>query len=325
MDYGEVLTRAWQIVWKYKVLWLFGILAGCGQAGGNSFGSGSNSGFRQNGNFNLPGSQGQYLNQVQRFFENMPVWVWIVLAAVLLVLFVIVVILNTIGRIGLVQGAVQADEGAASLSFGPLFNTSFRYFWRVFLLNLVVGLAFVVVFAILAAVIIAGVIAGVATLGVALLCLVPLACILVPALILLTWLVNLVVEQSVIAIVAEDQGITAGLRRGWEVVTHHIGPFIVMALILFVGGAVIGLIAAIPMALIVIPPVLGALSGARNATLIGFGIAAVLFILYLPVLLVITGVLRAYITTSWTLTFRRLTRPPEILPVEVPPPAPVAV
>ena len=29
MDIGSVLTRAWNITWKYKVLWLLGILAGC--------------------------------------------------------------------------------------------------------------------------------------------------------------------------------------------------------------------------------------------------------------------------------------------------------
>jgi len=27
MDYGNVLSRAWQIIWKHKVLWIFGILA----------------------------------------------------------------------------------------------------------------------------------------------------------------------------------------------------------------------------------------------------------------------------------------------------------
>ncbi len=30
MDFGNILTRAWQISWKHKALWLFGILAACG-------------------------------------------------------------------------------------------------------------------------------------------------------------------------------------------------------------------------------------------------------------------------------------------------------
>ena len=33
-NFGEVLTRAWQITWKYKVLWIFGILAGCSEGSG---------------------------------------------------------------------------------------------------------------------------------------------------------------------------------------------------------------------------------------------------------------------------------------------------
>jgi hypothetical protein len=36
MDYGEVLTRAWQIIWKHKVLWIFGIFAGCSGQGGST-------------------------------------------------------------------------------------------------------------------------------------------------------------------------------------------------------------------------------------------------------------------------------------------------
>ncbi len=46
-NFGEVLTRAWQIIWKNKILWIFGILASCarGNAGGAG-GGGGNSGYR---------------------------------------------------------------------------------------------------------------------------------------------------------------------------------------------------------------------------------------------------------------------------------------
>ena len=36
MEIGEVLSRAWQIIWKHKVLWIFGILASCSSS---NFGS----------------------------------------------------------------------------------------------------------------------------------------------------------------------------------------------------------------------------------------------------------------------------------------------
>ena len=43
IDYGEVLSKAWKIVWKNKILWIFGILASFGQgSGGGSGGGGSN-------------------------------------------------------------------------------------------------------------------------------------------------------------------------------------------------------------------------------------------------------------------------------------------
>jgi hypothetical protein len=318
MDYGEVLTRAWRIVWKYKVLWLFGILAGCGSAAGNTGGSG-NRNVRPQFNFGNPGAANQYLDQIQRFFANIPIWVWVLLALAFLALIVFFAILGTLGRTGLVLGAVQGDEDAPGLSFGPLFSRSLKYFWRVFLLNLLVGLIF---FILIAGLIVVVALIGVLTAGVALICLVPLLCILIPVLIVVGWLVGVVVEQSIIAMVSEERGIFDGLARGWDVVRAHIGTYILMALILYIGGGILSFLVAIPMALIVIPPVIGALSGTQTATLIGVGIAVILFIIYLPILLVLTGIIRAYITTAWTLTFRRLTHPMSPIPgVEVIPPS----
>lgn len=40
MDYGEVLSKAWKIIWKHKILWLFGILASCGALNTMSSGGG---------------------------------------------------------------------------------------------------------------------------------------------------------------------------------------------------------------------------------------------------------------------------------------------
>jgi hypothetical protein len=43
-DIGKILSRAWQILWKYKVLWIFGLLlALSGAAGGSGGGSGNSS------------------------------------------------------------------------------------------------------------------------------------------------------------------------------------------------------------------------------------------------------------------------------------------
>lgn len=34
MNYGEILSKTWKVIWKHKILWLFGVLAGCSASGG---------------------------------------------------------------------------------------------------------------------------------------------------------------------------------------------------------------------------------------------------------------------------------------------------
>jgi hypothetical protein len=312
MDYGEVLSKAWKIIWKHKILWIFGILASCGRSGG---GGGGNAGsrFQQNQPNGNPFNSYPF-NRAQEMLAQVPVWVWILLALVVLILLVVFVVLNTIGRIGLVRGVVQADEGAASLSFGDLFSGSFRYFWRVFFLNLVISLAILVVFVLIGALF---VLIGVATLGVGLLCLVPLIC----PLVLVLWALGVIIEQSNIALVSEDLGIFSALQRGWEIVIRNFGPYILMAIILGIGSAVIGFVVAIPLIAIAIPVMVAAMAGGSRALGSGIFVSVLLFLVYLPVLIVLSGILQTYVFSAWTLTFRRLTgHGPQLAPLA--PPAP---
>ena len=299
MDIGNVLSRAWQIIWKHKVLWVFGILAGCSGGGGGA------------NNFRSSYQESESSQRFQPFvdqFQNIPQWMValfvIILIVVVLLLVVVSIFLGTIGRVGLVRGTQQAEGGAASLSFGELFSGSMPYFWRVFGLNLLVGLAIAVIGVLFAILAIAG---TVVTLGLGALCLIPLICILVPV----VWFVSVIVEQASIAIVVENLGVMDGLRRGWELVRANLGTMIVMALILLLGVNVIGgLIIGLPVVLIVVPAVLGGAIGGERAFGGGLIFALVCFVAYLPVLLVLSGILRGYIETAWTLTFLRLTAKP---------------
>lgn len=302
MNYGEVLSKAWQIIWKHKVLWLFGILASCSNANGGS------------GNFNyslrrgeLPPQMQSYLDQIERIPEGQIALIASIALVVILVLVVLAVFLSTIGRIGVIRGAQEADKGEARLMFGQLFRESLPYFWRVFLLNLLIGLAIAVIafiFAVLA------IIGAVLTLGIALVCLIPLICLFVP----LFWLVSVVIEQANIAIVVENLGVMDGLRRGWTVFKDNLGTMIVMGLILYLGvGLIGGLIIALPVLLIIVPAVSGAIIGTERAIGGGLLIAGLCFVAYLPVLLVLNGMLTSYIESAWTLTFMRLTSAPKAL------------
>src|SRR5678815_291560 len=109
-NFGEVLTRAWQIIWKHKVLWIFGVLASCSQSG-SRFNSGNNSGGGGTGGTgptNLP-------PQLERFFEaiSQNIGAFIAIAVAIVCIFWIVsIFLGTIGRIGLIRGTWQVEGGA---------------------------------------------------------------------------------------------------------------------------------------------------------------------------------------------------------------------
>jgi hypothetical protein len=298
-NFGEVLSRAWQIIWKYKVLWIFGIFAGCSRGGnGGNIGGG-----------NGPGGQPP-IPDIERNVEQISQWIdthlfiIAVLFILLLVLIVIGIFLGTIGRIGLIKGTYKAEQGVESMSFGELFSESMPYFWRVFGLSFLVGLLALVV--VLGFVFLA-VLFGVATMGIGMLCILPLICLLIPAF----WAVGVVIEQANVAMVLDDLGIGDGVRRGWEVIRANIGTMILMALILFVGSLVAGFIIALPM-MIAVLPFMSAATG-TNASPIWIGVLCLAA--YLPFLIVLNGIITAYVQTAWALTYMRVTRPPTNAPV----------
>jgi hypothetical protein len=290
-DFGKVLSRSWQIVWKHKALWIFGILASCARAngGGNSGGSGD-SGY-QTGQIDQTMEQfGQFLN------ENL--WIIILVVLFIFLLFFIFYAIGMMGRIGLIKGTFKVENGAEALSFGELWSESMPYFWRIFGLNFLIGLAVLVL-------IVPFVLFGVLTAGVGLLCLIPLLCILVP----LSWVLLVIVEQAQAGIVLEDLGMLDGFRRGWEIVKSNPGPIIVMALILGIGGAIVGVIVSLPVIIAVLPIVIGYSVGASQESTTPIIIAAACCLLYFPVLLFLNGILTAYIQSAWTLTFMQLRKP----------------
>ena len=130
MDFGEVLSKAWKIIWKFKVLWIFGILASFAQGGGGgSGGGGGNNGasFNNGSNgFNPPDfRQGDYnflppewqlgFENFANTVSNVPWYVWVMIVIGLLFLGLVFWLLSMVGKIGLVKGTKLADEGEEKL------------------------------------------------------------------------------------------------------------------------------------------------------------------------------------------------------------------
>ena len=324
MDFGEILGKAGKIIWKNKVLWIFGILAGCGASGGSG-GGGGNSGYRMNGssssNFNnpfgnmFPRAQ-EFGWQVQNFFDNLQggTLALIIVGLVLFSLLIsaLVLVLSSIGKAGLIHGTVLADQSgelAEKLNFKQVWSGSKPYIWRIVLLTLLLAVAAIVLTLIL---VLPVVLVSVLTLGIGLLCILPLICIMIPVF----WMVGVIIEQATVAIVVEDLGVFDSIKRAWQVVVQqNLGGYIVLALILGIGGAIVGFLIGLPLLLILVPVAI-ALFVSNQAVMTGGLIAGiVLFVIYIPIAILLSGILQAYLGSAWTLAFRQATRrPPE--PVE---------
>ena len=305
IDLGKILTRAWQIIWNYKVLWVFGVFAGFA-SGGN--GGGNNNSSSNNGDpSQFTGDAERLGEQAVEFFQQ---YMLIIIAICLVVVLLSFAFydLGMMGRIGILRGVFQVEKGASSLMFAELWSESMPYFWRFFGLNFLIGLAFLII-------LLPIIVFGIATAGVGLLCLVPLVCLLVPV----GWAVNVILEQAQAAIVAEGLTMLEAFKRGWEIAKSDIGGMIVLSLVLGIGGGIIGFVIALPIIVAVIPGVIGMVGYQQGDTIpVTVWVTVACCALYMPVLIFLNGVLTAYLKTSWALSYLQLTKPvtpPENLPI----------
>jgi len=317
IDLGEVLTKAWKITWKFKVLWIFGILAGCGAGNRGNFNSNFGNGGGSGGNGNIPEPFRQFENmqpeEAIRSFISQYLVIIVVVILLLCALSFLMYFLGIMGKTGLIKGASKADAGAETLTFGELWTESLPYFWRMFGLSLLIGLPFFIIAMLLVVVLLISVFgftANGASTGGALATLLAAVGIFVPAMCCLSiasMIVGMIVEQAQNAIILEDKGVLESLSRGWDVFKRNFLTVILIAIILAVIGAIVGFIVAIPL-LLALAPALGSIFLAgSNTAFIPLAIAGICVLVYLPVLLIAGGIQQSYIQSAWTLTYLRLT------------------
>ncbi len=314
MDYGKILSRAWQLIWKYKILWLFGILASCGSNANTGSSGADGSGFNYRFDANrppdtLPPEMYHFFRNFSEFFERMSyqwgMWVGILILVVLVLAFVTFV-MRVYGQVGLVRGALNADTNQPErLSFSEVAAEVKPFFWRLFGFQLLIFFVSFVLVGLIVLVVIAG---TAMTLGIGLLCFLPLICILVPV----GWAVSIVIKQAVIAMLVDDLTIGDSLARGWEVVRNRAVDYLVMGLILYIGGWIISIVISLPQLLALAPLFSAILQGAWTDDwqniLKGIWISVVCLVAYWPVLLVLRGILNTFTESAWVLTYLEASR-----------------
>ncbi|MCC7360790.1 MAG: hypothetical protein IT317_15010 [Anaerolineales bacterium] len=285
LDFGGVLRRAWQLTWNYKLLWLFGVFSAAlaGSGGG-----------RPGGNFQFDFNNPRQIMPSQlRSLDETTVWLILLgVAALIILLGIVLFILAIYSRGALIGGVLTADQ-QSRVSFGEASAFGRKYFWTVLGIGLVVwvvGLAL-------------GLMSIISFLTV---CLAPLACIGFIVIALL----GVYARLAQITAINDAVGLSEALPRAWRFITTNLGSVFLMGLILVILQAVISFVAALPFIALALPAILVVIGYANDAPIagnVGLAVAGLCVVAYLPILIVLSGIVETWVMAAWTLTYKQLT------------------
>ena len=328
MQYSALLSRAWNIIWRNKIIWVFGFLAALGSGGG-----GANFNYRGNGrNFNIPlpgqPGAGNLPPGVERFLtrlltdQTLLITIAVAIVCIGVLIGLVLALVSALGHGGMVEMVREADETERT-RFGAGWNTGLRRIFPVFLIRFLLGLppaifilAGLVPF--LAALIplitqsgsrgAGGLFAGgimAALFG----CFVPACCISV----LLTIPLGVLETLSIRALVLEDRGIWGGIRRGWAILTGNLGEVAVVWLIFLLIGIGIGIVIGLPVAAVAVVAIVPLALMTAAAPI--FAIPLILVIILIALLsAALRSIVEAYTSAVWTLAYRQwIARPAPIV------------
>ncbi|MFN2212199.1 MAG: hypothetical protein ACK2UE_03925 [Anaerolineales bacterium] len=308
MDFGKVLSRAWEITWRWKALWVLGFLAALGQGTGGGSGP----------QFNYTFSEGDFERFTYRLDESFVELFAGITALVigLLCLAVVVVIIlwiiSVIARGGLIAG-VQQVEAEGSTSFGKAWAAGARKFWTLFGLGILTALPTILLVIFGVTIITLGIMAGVGMLdnyeaagittiiSVTIFCGTCFCCGLF-ALVIVLEQIRIYAERAAIL---DDLGWIDAFKRGWQVLVENIGATLILWLIFFALGIVIFAISFGIMLLLFIP-MLGIFTLNDPGWWL-FGTLCLGGVLGTLIYAIIRSIIVTFTSATWTLAYRELT------------------
>lgn len=301
MEYGKIITRAWNIVWENKWLFVLGFLAALGSGGSSSSGS----------NFNTSFSDGSDFSPPSNFEDYVPII--IAGACVLFFLALAFWLLRLIGEAGMIA-SVDRIEAGEKLTLRDGFRAGTAHLKSMVSLSLVLYGPFLLVGLLILAGLslpFIGLVSGgndeglLASLGLLGLCLIPVGCIMALA----GLVVNFVYPMAQRSIIIHKMGTVDGIRDGWQILRTNLGEIFILALIFFFIGIAVGfasLIVAVPLALIFIVPIIVTIingGAVLTAATVIFGLLGI--IAFALVTAAIGAIVRTLQSTSFTLAYHQ--------------------
>ncbi|MBN8581514.1 MAG: hypothetical protein J0L96_12660 [Anaerolineae bacterium] len=283
-DYGNVLTRAFQITWRHKSFWLLLMIP-------------------------------VLLSSLIFAVFVAPVFIldgnedWMTLITMLWVGLVIIgltinFLLSTLGMTSVVHGILRAERGEDSIAPIDLVRDSVPFFGRALGATLIiqcsVGAVFTMFFLCVTAL-------SLVTMGLASFCLQPIFIVLTP----FSFLMLAVIYGSLVAVIDEGLGAWEAVKRAIEVTREHVWKFIILSLIAYCGTSILTSIFMIPVMLPVMAgPVL--LSSGIKISSSSFTLVAIPFVcIFLGGMSLISGVSGTFMAATLGISFSRLSRPIE--------------
>jgi hypothetical protein len=282
-DVGEVLSRAWQITWKHRVLWIIGILFGFFM---------STMFLLMFFPFLLP-----LLIQNSRM-DLMPVFIVGFIIAFLL-FFLALYPISVFAQTSATLGILDANQDTEHFSASELIKKSLPFFWRVLGLMLLFAVGMNLIFFITQAIMF---LLTIVTLGIAAICMTPIMFLMYPAFyIAIVWM-----EQAMNGIIIDNMTVTDAAKQGWNLIRNNFMSIALMALVVYFGiGLVTGiLIVPIMIPLFVVP--FSFMENEPNWTILSISMLCIA--VFMPLFAFISGWSLIFTKSAWVLTYLRLTR-----------------
>ncbi len=326
MDYGKLLSRSFEVTFKYRVLWVFGfLLALFGGGGGGNF----NFGNYTVGGGNGSGNRGSTGGNV---FPTLPSEFWqtfsLVIAGILcliLILFLLSIVLRFVSRGALIGLVRELESNATTPTVRRGFSIGASRFWQLLgialtinipLFIISVALILVAALPIIASIMpmisagrsfdeIGGVFLGGMFGSILLLCCAGI----------FLWAVALVIrpfyEFIVRECVVQKRGVLDSIRAGYRMVRANLGNVAVLYVLIIGIGIGFGIVMFfVGLFLIGIPTAAAVLVGVAAQSVGPAVIVGLIFgIPMLLVLLFISGLFQAFESTLWTEGYLALTAP----------------
>jgi hypothetical protein len=290
-DPGEVLSRAWQITWKHKVLWIIGILFGLFISAIFPL---------MFSPFLLP------MVMQDSKTDLMPGLIIggyiITLLLFMLALYPMIVLTQTAVTLGI----LNVDQGNKDFSASELIKRSLPFFWRVLGLMLLFAVGMNLTVLIIQMIMF---LLTIVTLGLAAICMTPLMFLTYPALyIAIVWM-----EQAMNGIIVDNMTVMDAARQGWDLVRNNLPSIALMALVIYLG---IGFVTGILMIPIMIPLFIvpfGFMENKLNWIILSISILCT--VTFIPLFAFISSWSMIFTKSTWVLTYLRLTGSSKVQPL----------